>query len=491
MYTVLIVDDEEPVLDSYAYLIENAIEGFILAGKARTGFEAIKLLYELKPDVVFLDINMPGIDGLEALSQVHDKFPDTIFILSTAYERFDLAKRAIPLGVYAYLVKPVTRKVFVDTLEEVRETLSKKRSLAPAVNRGALCDKFLTELIWKEIDAALWLTLKEELGLESDRGRVCFVSLDPETENRFPAFNDQLSLKYFFLFAMHLDLGMYYFPGEIDGEELEKAMTSLIASTLSDQLFAVIGIGPVASAPSLRSAANGALDDIRKKRGQSGARVRERMRIIQIRRELGISPCEQVRLLFESYWEEVFSVWEFPLALAKMVALFTLLVDDTTPTFRLHSDEGVPLNPAEEIGSLRTLEEWRRWSIPAFSAIAELAARKRTGSLPVPLVKALSFIAENCHRQIQLSDVAEAASVSPVYLSRIFSEHMGTTFVDFLSVTRMERAENLIREGRMSVKEIAWAVGYQDPNYFSKSFRKIVGVSPSMYAQRARYENKD
>ena len=50
MYTVLIVDDEEPVLDSYAFILESGVSGFCLAGKARSGYEAIKLIYELNPD---------------------------------------------------------------------------------------------------------------------------------------------------------------------------------------------------------------------------------------------------------------------------------------------------------------------------------------------------------------------------------------------------------------------------------------------------------
>ena len=122
MYRVLIVDDEEPVLDSYAFLLESAGSDFALAGKARTGYEAIKAIHELKPDVVFMDINMPGMDGIAVIAEVHDSVPGTVFILSTAYERFDLAQRAMPLGIFSYLVKPVSKKTFLATLDSVRST---------------------------------------------------------------------------------------------------------------------------------------------------------------------------------------------------------------------------------------------------------------------------------------------------------------------------------------------------------------------------------
>jgi len=64
MYRVLIVDDEEPVLDSFSFMLKEYTNDFILAGKARNGYEALKMIHEIQPDVVFMDINIPGMDGL-------------------------------------------------------------------------------------------------------------------------------------------------------------------------------------------------------------------------------------------------------------------------------------------------------------------------------------------------------------------------------------------------------------------------------------------
>ncbi len=116
MYQVMIVDDEEPVLDSFAYILEKDVTDFALCGKARSGIEAVNMIQKLSPDLVFMDIQMPGIDGLEAIRQVRQLVPNTIFILATAYERFDIAQKAIPLGVFSYMVKPVSRKMLLDEL---------------------------------------------------------------------------------------------------------------------------------------------------------------------------------------------------------------------------------------------------------------------------------------------------------------------------------------------------------------------------------------
>jgi len=174
----------------------------------------------------------------------------------------------------------------------------------------------------------------------------------------------------------------------------------------------------------------------------------------------------------------------------RVCSLFTLLVDDCTGCYKSHSSEGAPFHPAEEILPLASVQDLEDWAQRGLDRLHGIAAQQRSGKYPVTLMKAISFVNENYHRQIQLSDAAEAASVSPAYLSRLFGESMDSSFIDYLTALRIESAERLIREKRMSIKEVSFAVGYQDPNYFSKIFRKMTGISPSMYAERMRYETE-
>ena len=486
MYTVLIVDDEEPVLDSYAFLLDNRVPGFRLAGKARSGFEAIWLLYELKPDIVFMDINMPGMDGLETISQVHDKFPDTVFVLSTAYERFDIARRAIPLGVFAYLVKPVNRKVFAETLESAGETLSKRRLAITPVRVNDFEHKFLQDYIWKDMTTERWLECREQLGLDTDKGFICIVGLDSEQEQVFTEINTVLELKYRFFFSIHLNLGMYFFPGALEVGEIYESIRTILLSVLPPETVSLTGLGTVRDGQELHLSCREAFEDLNRKKTSSDVRLRERMRIIQIRRKIGLSECEEIRSVFTAFWEEIFASYNFNLAKGKMISLFTLLIDDCTGCYQSHQDESPPFLPAEEIMPIYDVGGWRDWAEPSFTRVHQMASQKRTGNFPSPLVKALAFIEEKFTTQIQLPDAALAANVSGAYLSRLFAEHMDSNFIDYLTVMRIERAEKLIRENRMNIKEVSVAVGYQDPNYFSKIFRKIVGVSPSMYAERNR-----
>jgi two-component system response regulator AlgR len=111
---ILIVDDEPPARDRLKRLIEE-LEGCECAGEAGTGMEAIALAGQLAPDVVLMDIRMPGMDGVEAARHLNrlDEPPAVIFV--TAYDEYAL--QAFETHAVGYLLKPVRREKLADTLQ--------------------------------------------------------------------------------------------------------------------------------------------------------------------------------------------------------------------------------------------------------------------------------------------------------------------------------------------------------------------------------------
>ena len=75
-------------------------------------------------------------------------------------------------------------------------------------------------------------------------------------------------------------------------------------------------------------------------------------------------------------------------------------------------------------------------------------------------------------------------NTSPYYFSRIFKEETGKNFVEYLTGVRMERAKELLKEGRCSIKEICCMTGYSEPNYFSRTFKKNMGITPTEYSRK-------
>lgn len=492
MFRVLIVDDEEPVLDSFAFLLDTHCADFTLAGKARSGYEAIRLMHELKPDVVFMDINIPGIDGMEVIAEVHPAFPGTVFILSTAYERFDIAQRAIPLGIFAYLVKPVSKKTFLSTLDSVRHAFRKRETPAHIRPTNLAERQFLREAIWKAMSPADWEYYRELFSFHSDKGIVCLVDLEGDATLWCAEIAGKLAFRHRCLFTMHLGLGLYFIPEDVDRPALVSLLDNIIGETVPAQLVRARSVGQAHASGQLYLSSGEAMDELRRSKALASPAERGRVQaklelgIMQLRRHMGILPLEELRGLFDSIWKDIFTSNDFTIAKARMVGLFTLLLDEASGRPGKTAMDEPAMDPAAEIMLLPDMAAWAAWSLQAFNALQSCFALRRAGHLPLPLLKAIEYIDSHYAEQVQLSDAAEAAAVSNAYLSRLFAEHLNTPFVDYLTELRVAQAKRLIRESGMNIKEIAFSVGYQDPNYFSKIFRKATGESPTVYATAIR-----
>ena len=485
MYRVLIVDDEEPVLDSYSFLIKNT-EEFVVVGTARTGYEAHELINKLNPDLVFMDINIPGMDGIQVITEVYRKFPAMVFILSTAYERFDLAQRALPLGVFAYLVKPVSKKAFLDTLNAVKENLSIRPQRSIGLDEEDFKQNFFRKAIWHAMNKEEWSVYRERFSFTSDNGIVCHIDVEQDAEKWFGVFAEKLALKYLCQYDTFLNRGIFLISEDVDRSKFEKQLLLIFKEVFPPTLFYSYGLGQVHKGPEIYLSCNQALEDLRKKQNMADVRLRERLRIIQLRRKIGIADPNEVRQLFKALWEEVFNVYNFVTAKAKMASIFMLLIDDCTGSYSGHTEELPPFNPHEEIMGIENMDVWNFFCERTFEDLLKRFTVRRSDKFPPPLSKAVEFIHENYIESIQLGLVADAACVAPSYLSRLFSEHLNTTFIDYVTELRINHAERLIRESKMSIKEVAYAVGYQDPNYFSKLFRKATGFPPTVYAAEKR-----
>lgn len=99
---VLIVDDQE-AFRSAARLVVDLAEGFEIAGEAATGEEGVEMATRIRPDLVLMDMNLPGIDGLEATRQIMTALPETRVIGLSTYEEYQ--DRAMAAGAVAFISK--------------------------------------------------------------------------------------------------------------------------------------------------------------------------------------------------------------------------------------------------------------------------------------------------------------------------------------------------------------------------------------------------
>jgi DNA-binding NarL/FixJ family response regulator len=101
---VLIVDDQEPFRLA-ARMVVDATDGFEVVGEAETGEDGVRMAHELNPDLVLMDVNLPGINGLEATRQILDTTARVVILLLSTYEAAEYAPRAAECGAAAYIPK--------------------------------------------------------------------------------------------------------------------------------------------------------------------------------------------------------------------------------------------------------------------------------------------------------------------------------------------------------------------------------------------------
>jgi two-component system response regulator YesN len=126
----------------------------------------------------------------------------------------------------------------------------------------------------------------------------------------------------------------------------------------------------------------------------------------------------------------------------------------------------------------------RHW---AWNRIADLMvsiAEDRRGRFSPAVAKAREYIEMNYADDLSLEGVAREVRVSPFYFSKLFKEECSEGFQDYLTRLRIEAAKKLLDDPERSVKEVSFDIGYQDPNYFSRLFKKETGLTPSEYRER-------
>lgn len=111
------------------------------------------------------------------------------------------------------------------------------------------------------------------------------------------------------------------------------------------------------------------------------------------------------------------------------------------------------------------------------SALQRIREQREVQTLTM-LGRAKMYIEERFNDELSLEEVADFVHLNPHYFSKIFKQEYGETFIDFVTRLRIDKAISLIKEGNLALKEISFEVGYKDPNYFSRVFKKITGFLP-------------
>ena len=133
MYRVVLVDDERIILDGLSRAVPWGDMGCEVVGTASNGEEGLRIIRELRPDILMTDIRMPNMDGLSMVAALRSEFPRLQIAVLTAFRDFEYAQTALNLGVCRYLLKPSK----LDELYEAIRTMTARLDALPPVQAGA------------------------------------------------------------------------------------------------------------------------------------------------------------------------------------------------------------------------------------------------------------------------------------------------------------------------------------------------------------------
>lgn len=125
MWELLIAEDETTIRKGLRFAADWEDYSVHVIGEAEDGEMALDMAIELKPDILFIDINMPFLNGLELMEQLRKNLPDAIFIVISGYDEFGYAQQAIKMGAFDYIIKPVNKDELIKTVKRATEHLEK------------------------------------------------------------------------------------------------------------------------------------------------------------------------------------------------------------------------------------------------------------------------------------------------------------------------------------------------------------------------------
>ncbi|MCR4616710.1 MAG: response regulator [Lachnospiraceae bacterium] len=127
-YRVMVIDDEESARKLMKAAIDWDSLGMEVVGEAASGIEAINTIDDIKPDIAFVDISMPFMDGIEFTKLATERYPNLIIIIMTAIDQFEYARKCVSLPVFEYMLKPLVRSEVTDVLIKAKEKLADIKS---------------------------------------------------------------------------------------------------------------------------------------------------------------------------------------------------------------------------------------------------------------------------------------------------------------------------------------------------------------------------
>lgn len=523
---VMVVDDEEMARSFMKICIDWQAVGMSVVCEASSGREALDMIEEFNPEIIFTDIHMPFMDGLEFSRIVAEIHPHIRIVILTAYKEFDYAKKGIKIGISDFLLKPINKAEVLKIVLSIKEKIeSEKRHwnefhkikrqleenfsylrekfligvLASSSHMDNLTEKlsyFYPDTVPDYFQAALIETLHSQAAQNVNEERKLLLGLQSiEIVRKYFRLDQQVDI----FFDNSNRIVILSKDPEVDLTACGEQLKSLVINKI--KCYVSIGIGNAYRDPRLISQTyKEALDALKYSIVSGGSHVvcfNDDMSLSEQHWDLRGEDIREISFLvkagldekaidvIENVFARIASSRNITIEQVRIIGtniILTILgaVTEMGLSYKdIYESENLPYSRIFEISTLISMKDYLKdLTLSTISSVKAIRTRK-TKKIIDDILEYMKINLFDC--DLTLSNVAGRFYVNPSYLSRIFKQETERSFTEYLARIRMEKAIELLNQTDMKAYQIAEAVGIKDPYYFSNCFKKFTGLSVNDY----------
>lgn len=539
MIKVFLAEDEVIIRKSIKNNVEWKKHGYELVGEAGDGEMALPLIKELKPDILITDIKMPFMDGVELGKILKTEMPDLSVIFLTGYDDFSYAKEAISIGVAEYLMKPVTGEQLIAALDKVKNQIEEKKILTDNMTRLEQEShknvqikryRFFGELVRSKMPVSKLIKMGNELGISVMASTYTVVLLkyyfnhtDDEERKRQAEEAGRLlsqseSLEHVVMFQRATEGYIFLLKAQSD-EDIDKIRETFlnkvveIASGFEDIGY-FIGVGEtvhrvheISRSYDTASVAFAKQYEMEKNKVVYYSRLdkKEEAEDVSLNidfREINMEKTDKAVLVkflkngtkeeADEFVESYFKAFGEKNMESFLFRQYIILDICFIINEFLEQIQGGKKRIAEKMfgknyrfTDVDTLDKTKDYVKKLIKMVIDLRSESVVKKYQPMIEEATEYIREHfSDDDMSLNVVADVVGLSPSHFSTVFRQEVGSTFVEYLTMVRMEEAKTLLKCTSLKSSEIGYRVGYKDPHYFSFLFKKTQKCTPKEYRMK-------
>lgn len=514
MYTFIIIDDEKLIRKGTLKKLQPMENEITCIGEAENGIEGIELVQKLSPDFVILDMQMPMMDGTKLLPFLAQNYPEMPLIVISGFRDFDYVKHAISADAIDYLLKPFSRDAIQDCVQRAIQRLENNQTIFRQIMdskeeketaRYEYDIQYLTNLIlgYHTGDAAI---SSEKLNFINDTHRLMLLTLYFEDSSKIFNVQEWLAEGGFGDLALYLSnttspqtgfLVLFIPNAEVISPQ---TLARQISGALCDyarhmERSLLIGISHVHSdlqqlhkafEETATALNQQKLSDVSgnyylcKKAPDPASFTWNKEEEFLFRLEAGMK--EEVLQLTDNLFDCFSHITDFTLSDAKYYCYYLSTQCHRILNRYLKQDNEKSSNSMQNIISyIFRLEDLKNYYMQFFLNITEMLKTESIYAREDIVEKIQLYMKHNYQKNLTQDFVASLFYLNRSYLSTLFKHRTGMKFIDYLNEIRIEKAKEMLSGSTKKMYQISKAVGYDNPKYFFRIFKKKTNLTPEQY----------